>query len=296
MSRSSTSEQTGEQPREPGEELLSRGWTQGSLFQCPDLVFFESSRVPKEKASSFIPKNRAPKSVERFVLISQDCDIQARPSDEPYVEALFCVVRPEDAAKPVGRNSSRWFDADRSGRFVVGAQRRLVFPKKILLDIEPKPWPGTEDDLTAFVRWLGRRYTRPAFPNKMVTLFQNKVQDVLLTLKTEQPDVFAAFNSTVHEFRVTFLTYTEEPPFHLALTIFIHRDTSEEGLAAVQKVTANISAMVDPEAVQLAQIRTLTYDDVSVDDYFHSQPLPMDEYTFAGDDFDVEAAEPFRGP
>ncbi|HZU01279.1 MAG TPA: hypothetical protein VFA10_16535 [Ktedonobacteraceae bacterium] len=46
---------------------------------------------------------------EKFILITQDCDIKASEDREPYVEALLCKHQKRKFLNKIGPNSARWF-------------------------------------------------------------------------------------------------------------------------------------------------------------------------------------------
>jgi len=105
-----------------------------------------------------------------LVLVSQDCDICADEGIEPYADALpFVPLQPgavdRDAQCRGGRNPRRLV-LDLPGRGPMAAEqwRRLRIPKPALHGLQPTGQIPT-DDATCLRRWLGRRYTRAAFPD-----------------------------------------------------------------------------------------------------------------------------------
>ncbi len=105
-----------------------------------------------------------------IVIVSQDCDICASEAVEPYVDALpFVPLDPsranQDAQCRGGRNPRRLV-LDTPGRGPMAAEQwhRLRIPKRLVLAHQPQGQIAV-DDATCLRRWLGRRYTRAAFPD-----------------------------------------------------------------------------------------------------------------------------------
>src|SRR5216683_5006710 len=73
-----------------GDELFDIGWQQGTLFSAPSACFSLNKLSGSEPTSQIIQRTRQVKSKEKFVIITQDCDIVASEVLEPYVEALLC--------------------------------------------------------------------------------------------------------------------------------------------------------------------------------------------------------------
>ncbi len=173
----------------------------------------EDANEPSEPGSTevTVPRPHKVKAKETLVVASQTCDIVAGQNTEPYVEALICSVQNERFVARLGPNSARWFLVDPQLRLVAAAQRRVYLTKPALLRLTPEPWPGTAERLQHFVRWLARRYDRPALPDDIVAAFQNPLQAALLQLDEGHPAVRAAFSRAVHEARVK-LPPSDIPP------------------------------------------------------------------------------------
>ncbi len=107
------------------------------------------------------------------VVVSQDCDICAQEGLEPYVDALPFVplntVSPEEVQRDAqchgGRNPRRLV-LTIPGRGLMAAEqwRRLRISKRLFHGQEPQGQVAVPD-VICLRRWLGRRYTRAAFPD-----------------------------------------------------------------------------------------------------------------------------------
>jgi len=105
-----------------------------------------------------------------LVLVSQDCDICADEGVEPYADALpFIPLQPEAADRDAqcrgGRNPRRLvLDLPSRSPAATEQWRRLRIPKAVLRGHLPIGQMAT-DDAICLRRWLGRRFTRAAFPD-----------------------------------------------------------------------------------------------------------------------------------
>lgn len=169
--------------------LLTAGWQQGTFFTVSSVAFLWNGR-PSGGAEPATVEQRRPRADEQYVVISQTCDIGASAEQEPYVEAMLCRVRkqPKFLAR-AARNSARWFVVDIDSGLVVEAKYRVQIAKELLIDLEPRPWPGSAQQLDRFVRWLARRYDRPALPDALVEAFQKPIEQALEQLDADSPEV-----------------------------------------------------------------------------------------------------------
>ncbi len=115
----------------------------------------------------------------------------------------------------------------------------------------PEPWPGSPKRLEMFVRWLARRYDRPALPDAMVEVFQKPIEHTFMHFAEEYPETMLAFSKIVHEIRINLPT-TEDPPFDLQLTLLTSSDgLSGEQADAIDIIAKAIRASLDPKEVYL---------------------------------------------
>src|SRR2546429_5528297 len=104
-----------------GEELLRRGWKQGTLFNAPSVYFtyHDLSQSNTEVLTSV--QERKLKANERLIVISQDCDIKEI-KQEKYIEAIICKPYNQKFIERVSQLSARWFVVDPKTRLVAEAK------------------------------------------------------------------------------------------------------------------------------------------------------------------------------
>jgi len=102
-----------------------------------------------------------------LLLITQDCDLVAPASKEPWVEFLVTEsIRHVDGNFTLGRNPRVLDLAVGVPCFRLSIHRKIKVPKNLLESCSRDSqlsWPSTE--LNVVLRWLARRYLRPAFPD-----------------------------------------------------------------------------------------------------------------------------------
>jgi hypothetical protein len=266
--------------------LYDAGWKQGAVFDGPGLAF-GSNRVRRETDSVELHRRNV-QSREQLVVVSQDCDIVS--NDEPFVEALICSRTTSERAHRLDRNSARWFVINPDSGLVAEARYRLPITKDALARFAPQPWPGTIIRFRRFVRWLGRRYDRPALPDLVVELFQRPITALFERLDDERPNIVYAFSMAVHEIRAT-IPPTETPPFEIHLMLMARRDQlTEEEDRALQYVEQELRAVLDPAHVQLGTIAVRLEEEMSVAEYFATRPVFLEYLTYRGEE--SEGAEP----
>ncbi len=273
--------------------LLDIGWQQGALFSAPSAYFTWNDLSSSSPGDAIIQQRRKMKSGEKFVLITQDCDITASEEQEPYVEALLCkTYRNREFLSKIDRNSARWFVIDFDTGLVAESKYRVQFAKQVLRMLTPELWPGSSKYLERFIRWLARRYDRPAIPDSIVESFQRPVEDVLARLDQERPDVGAIFTRAVHEVRISLPT-TEDPPFNLQLVLLLRSDgPSEEETSAIAIFKEAVQNSLNPKIIHLdPDVPTLTEEEISIADYYATRPLFLEYHTYKGEE--TEGAEPY---
>lgn len=154
-------------------------WRQGVLFSAPQ-VSIVWNVFSNEDPPGITTKSRRPRSGEKFVIISQTCDIKAKKDDEPFIEALLCTKEKNGSyLARIDRNSARKFVISPDAGLIAEAKYRVLLDKDVLGVLIPEIWPGTTERYGRFVRWLARRFDRPALPDKMVETFQVPIEQIL---------------------------------------------------------------------------------------------------------------------
>ncbi len=272
-----------------GDQVIERGWKQGSLFSAPSVVFqYNGLREPigdpltEAKAKS--------EKASRLVLVTQTCDLKSR--NEARVEAMIC--RRETNERLISNadlNSIRWFLADPATGLVVYAIYRVTIEKRALLHLEPEPWPSGATRLERFSNWLARRYDRPALPDLLVEQFQTPLENALERFRKDSPELSKALNEAVHEFRVT-LPETEIPPFDVQLLIVMRDRLSRDQADAIDAAMAVVRESITDSRIRLGPERRGTLDLISVADFRKTRPLFLEDLTYQGES--ISGAEPLR--
>src|SRR6266487_5780211 len=245
--------------RSLGDELLAIGWQQGTLFSAPSACFLLNKLSGPEQTAQIIQHSRSIKSNEKYILITQDCDIKAKTSDEPYVEALLCKPERKAFVDNIKGNSTRWFVIDYDTGLVAHAKYHTQYEKQVLTKLTPEQWQNGPNRLDEFVRWLARRYDRPAIPDALVEAFQKPLEARIADLEKENPDIFAAFNRVVGDLRIN-IPPSEDQPFDLHMILLIRSEgLSEEEDNAIDFFKKVVCDCLGAHLVLLApHVRSLT--------------------------------------
>jgi hypothetical protein len=137
-----------------GAELRARGWRQGSVVSaaaCESLGF------------------ERPDPASLAVVTSQDCDIVANLELESTIELIAASVSTtSNGGTLFGKNPRRLSLplTNSSGFLTLDIRQRAFVSKAILCQFTPNPDARLCDrDVRTMARWLGKRYTRDAFPD-----------------------------------------------------------------------------------------------------------------------------------
>ncbi len=225
---------------------------------------------------------------EQLVIVSQDCDIVANVRDEPSIEALVCTTEKNRSyTESIDRNSARRFVVSLDAGLVAQARLRVSIVKEIASRFQLQPWPSDQRRLERCVRWLARRYDRPAVPDELDACFRRPVEDALKNIDAVDHSVMAAFNAVVEEIRVSIPTRLLSP-YDVRL-YFLVKSTS--GLTrrqanAVDTICLAIRAALRPNEVELIEMRVRTEEEMSLAEYRVTRPLFLEYHTYRGDEVD----------
>ena len=165
----------GEQPLDVGGRLLDLGCRQGAIIDAPaHLSWLRRGDRAWERGDEPLPD-------AKFVVASQDCDIKAPETAEPFVEALV-VTRVTDRGRlhqaRKGNSARRFLLAmDGPSGLVADACRRALIEKRSLLTatFAPAAPTGGAPPRPRFADWLAGRYSRPALPQRLVEAVQKPI-------------------------------------------------------------------------------------------------------------------------
>lgn len=157
-----------------GERLLAGGWRTGSVIKT-------------EHAAQIAPLlQRAGEAVralgagEQLIVISQTCDIVAEKlTQEPYVEVLVAGERSAIDSPKANLRTTRYLSfrpkQGRSTFLEARATDRFWVPRQLFDGQTPDTSRSLDAAPTLQVcKWLGLRYTRPAWPNALVQRLPKK--------------------------------------------------------------------------------------------------------------------------
>lgn len=275
-----------------GDWLLEAGWRQGTLFSASSISFTVNALSDPGSIEPITQQRRKTRPDEKFILIAQDCDVKASEDREPYVEALLCKHQKRKFLNKIGPNSARWFVIDSNTGLVAEAMYHVPIDKQVLKTLTPESWPGSPTRFEQFVRWLARRYDRPAISDAIVEAFQKPVERALTLFAEEHPDIFEIFSDRVHEVRVN-LPKSEEPPFNLQLTLLVTNGSlSQDEIKAINLAIEAVKDGLDSNIITLKpDVHIVTEKGISMAEYYATRPLFLEYHTYKGEE--IEGAEPY---
>lgn len=269
---------------EPPEEpihltLIKRGWRQGTIFRA---IGVQASAIHRDEDGRLVPRTSEIPSDDRFVVVSQSCDIATDVAKEPVVEAFPCRVELDPAVRANFSKSFRQFEIDPAAGLMANAAHRIAFDKRTLIGIEPEPWPSSSDRHRRFSRWLGRRASRSAIPDPIVGAFVNPLRNVLDDLRRKRVEEYQAFNDAVEEIRIAF-PESELPPYDIPLVLLLNGDTlTAEAADVIAQVEEKIRNRLNPEKARLTEVQKRTRASMSVEMYFATALVELEHLTFPG--------------
>lgn len=181
-----------------GATLSAAGWRQGTLLgPLPFAVVYDPENpvtAVARAATRDLPRYEMSgvggpraylglgtiKNNEQLVLTSQDCDIAAAPTIEPFVEAMRAFRTTDPRTLNEARSSVRKFllNPD-SGLIVDAAAARVTLEKPVLSTLTPTMPTDDTERLQDFAQWLARRPARASFPDGFVRVVMEPLRDLL---------------------------------------------------------------------------------------------------------------------
>lgn len=148
----------GEGEPHAGEVLRELGWQQGSLLD-------------RDTCQRVLPEEWFDEDVLFALLLNQDCDIVRDEATEPKLEVIPCRSLEETNGNFLHGRNPRTFHIDAvggRGAFSIDIRQRCLVSKEEVASLKPTPLaPALEPTtVSAITRWLGKRYTRSAFPDE----------------------------------------------------------------------------------------------------------------------------------
>jgi len=218
-----------------------------------------------------------------LILISQDCDINAKPGTEPRVEALAArwSTDPAEISMAKKGNSSRLYllKEDGSKALLADARQKVLIAKESLLAAGFTQVFSTEPERLRFARWVAARYDRPAIPDRVVDAVNKPiVKSLVPVFRKKANSALKTVLDQVEEIRFN----AQEDGGRFVIDFLIILD---DGKALSVEDEAVLSAWLDETLVTdtspVTEIRPyfFTFGTISVSDYVASTQLVLDQYS-----------------
>ena len=223
-------------PPTTGQQLYDAGWCQGAI-------------LPVEVAARIRPIT-VPEHYQHAVQITQDCNIVAEDAKESHVEVAFgyCPQPGENTnALAQGKNPRLFLTEVSPGqRFVWDVRHRASVLKTALCTAVGSVEPLgrlLDSDLREFRAWLGRRYSRPAFPDN----FNDRLRPARSAIdKVVNTEAFLSIRAVFYLITEREEELSEGVLYHLRIIFcFKHNGTSEpltQATTEIGKFTKAVTA------------------------------------------------------
>lgn len=289
-----------------GKELIQRGWSQGGLLKvapaCKMYLAVEKTSLEGVDIISTNPSavrwNIRQETLDEgdfFIIVSQPCDIQKSPKQEPYVEVMRVYwTNDRGIIHEASRNSVRYFllqrrssDNGQEEALIVDATVHLLLDKVSLLKLTPLAGIPADDKLALrlFRRWLARRYDRPALDDDLVDAIQKPIIKAIGKLQPSDPlhDILGGVGE------VLFLLQNDTTPYQIVL-LFIRAERSDTLQVSVEQA-AKLAGWIDSILkkrgnAELNDWEILSTEEISLKDYTTALKLSLDQYSLHFDEND----------
>lgn len=273
-----------------GELLLSRGCRQGSLLKTPAHTSW-LEHVAEDEPSA-LPKWTAKIEKEEdaeWVLVSQDCDINARPEVEPRVEVVTArwSTDPTEILQARKGNSSRLFllSEENERALLADARRRAHLKKESLVAAGFATIFSTEPERMRFARWVAGRYDRPAIPDQIVKAVHKPIvkslESVLKKREKEKPEIARLkklLNEVVEEIRFHTSGASSSMTIDFLLIVASTIELSAEEEAILSGWLEDV-VVTKGGAVEAIRVTFFNVTNLSVADYVATTRLMLDQYS-----------------
>ena len=295
------------------DELLACGWQQGSLL--PGDVGIEAiawahqdrqgikqakktiERLTRESGSAVekpVVFRRPLRDQERFVVLTQTCDLIKPPESFPVVDLglVISTEKPAILAEADNFGSSRRYRL--TGRtvdppaLVLDYGWRIQIDKGVLLSCAPDnsivgSWAS--EDATRFARWLGRRYARPVLDDQDTKQIHEPIRAAWKAEEDQGNSAgLAAWNNEFAEIRfvrtsardiyIYLVSPNKEPDRTLGAELldWVGETLEDQGLS----VTGTIKSYYELTVAERESSQELDLEWASDDEGHLSGPLPED--------------------
>lgn len=272
-----------------GEVLLSRGCRQGSLVKTAAHTSWLEQTTAEESSAS--PKWTAIAEADNeaeWVLISQDCDINARPEVEPRVEVVTArwSTDPTEILQARKGNSSRLFvlTQENERALVADARRRAHLKKESLLAAGFATVFSTEPERLRFAQWVAGRYNRPAIPDHVVKAVHKPIvkslDSVMKKRDKEKPETakLKQLLNDIEEIRFHASGEASSMTIDFLLIVSSTLELSAEEEAILSGWLYDI-VVIKGGAVAGIRVMFFTVANLSVSEYVATTRLMLDQYS-----------------
>jgi len=269
-----------------GQQLLARGWRQGSLLaaRAPVLASEFAPGAPPERRDR--PRNAG----DGFLVVaSQTCDLARNPASDPEVECLRSFWTSKDRIiRPAAINSGRHFllrervgQAGKEG-LIADATARVLVTKESLLQFTPEQGCANAQTERRFRDWLGRRFSRVAIPTAHVEAVQRPVVEAL-KLEDGEESICPLLRGVKE---VLFAVANDTAPYLVHLLFLAEENLTDDDVltpADSERLAAWFGeALAAAGQAELHEWELVDTGDISLRDYLAFTLLPLDEYSLEG--------------
>lgn len=270
--RKNTSSENSEtpRPRELDAELLQQkldaGWRQGTVLSL------ESSRQLADNT------NNTDKQEFVLVVITQTCDLLYHSLEvEPTVDLLYAEIRngsrPNRAGKSFREIELTLDHPDQAKHLYITARPRLEVCRYKLFDTGKKnQLQPTDESRFWFSRWLGEKYSRPAFPNafdRKLGKRKDKIADAVKKLKS-CTGVYVGLSS--------WKELPESEKYRVSVVLLMHHEASDEDCNKAQNAHTKICDVFEAAGHEVNQDASAVKldDEISVSNFYTLRKWSLD--------------------
>jgi len=279
-------------------QLEDAGWEQGSLLPplASSVIFLPSNPVTSASRAAvkraepslvnvpgFTPHHIAsapPRASDHLVVVTQACDIVRSPSVEPTVMAMRAFTTDNgNILRAAASNSTRYFLLDPDRGLVVDATVVSIIEKPFLATLIPASGVPDAETQRRFGLWLGHRFNRPALPDRVVEVVVRPILENLRAMQDAGDEDWRVLDD-VKEVRVAKIT--GGLPFDVRLLFIVPDAGLPDAGAGLARLAGRMREWLDPGAARLVAAQPLTYFSISVGDYYTTDRIYLDYYTYHG--------------
>jgi hypothetical protein len=267
--------------QEPVDDLIARGWSQGSVFTAGDRDLFAVQNVLPDAKHPETLKNRKVKPDELLLLITHDCDMAL--NKVQTVEALICQRL--DLTKERDQRQLDRISVDEPRKFVVSRSRGLVAETwhRVLIAVDLlKTLDGPlfrADDTTQLREWLAKRYARDANQDRIHEVVISPLVTRLRRIRAELYDDFVRYTELVKHVRFH-VDDGDTNAFRVELLVIpvdLGSGLTEDHLRSFSLVNDSLGGALNESGfAQCDAVTVIPFDELRHVEYLRSIGVPLD--------------------